>query len=87
MSKANLPQESEVDKLRDAIPPDAKDQLYGVTDTASAWLILDKRYGDKKIISMKLKTQLKTFQAEGKTDPARVIFPCHQGEDLGQQLC
>ena len=52
VSKANLPQESEVDKLRDSIPPDAKDQLYGVNDTASAWRILDKRYGDKKIISM-----------------------------------
>ena len=73
VSKANLPQESEVDKLKDNIPSDAKDQLYGVLDTASAWLILDKRYGDKKIISMKLKTQLKTIQAEGKTDPARVI--------------
>eukprot|EP00092_Neocalanus_flemingeri_P069439 GFUD01085096.1.p1 GENE.GFUD01085096.1~~GFUD01085096.1.p1 ORF type:complete len:409 (+),score=105.81 GFUD01085096.1:686-1912(+) len=73
VSKANLPQESEVDKLRDAIPPDAKDQLYGVNDMVNAWLILDKRYGDKKIIAMKLKTQLKTIQAEGKTDPARVL--------------
>ena len=73
VSKANLPAESEVDKLRDAIPSDARDQLYGITETAAAWLILDKRYGDKKIISMKLKTQLKSIQAEGKTDPARVI--------------
>ena len=46
VSKANLPQESEVDKLKDNIPADAKDQLYGVNDTASAWLILDKRYGE-----------------------------------------
>ena len=28
--KANLPEESELDKLKDAVPKDAKDQLYGV---------------------------------------------------------
>ena len=30
VSKANLPEDSEVDKLRDSIPPDAADQLYGM---------------------------------------------------------
>ena len=73
VSKANLPEESEVDKLRDSLPPDAADQLYGVTKKAKAWEILDKRFGDPKIISMKLKAQLKSIQTEGKSDPARVI--------------
>ena len=73
MSKANLPEESEVDKLRDSLPSDAKDQLYGVYTIAKAWEILEKRYGDPKIISTKLKAQLKSIQSEGQTDPARVI--------------
>ena len=74
VAKANLPEESEVDKLRDSIPRDAADQLYGVTKKSKAWEILDKRFGDPKIISMKLKSQLKSIQSEGKSDPDRVIF-------------
>ena len=73
VSKANLPEESEVDKLKDSIPSDAGDQLYGVTTTAKCWEILDKRFGDPRIISMKLKQQLKSIKSEGKSDPERVI--------------
>ena len=73
VGNANLPEESEIDKLRDSLPSDAADQLYGVTTIEKAWEILDKRFGDPKIISMKLKGQLKSIQSEGKTDPARVI--------------
>ena len=73
VSKANLPEESEVDKLRDSIPNDAKDQLYGVTTMVKCWEILDKRFGDPRIISMKLKAQLKNIKSEGKSDPDRVI--------------
>ena len=58
--KANLPEETELDKLRDAVPREAKDQLYGVTKLDEAWSILSKRYGDKMLISKKLKTQTKT---------------------------
>ena len=29
--QANLPEETELDKLRDAVPKEAKDQIYGVT--------------------------------------------------------
>ena len=59
VSKANLPEESEVDKLRDSLPGDANEQLYGVSTMEKAWSILDKRFGDSKIISTKLKNQLK----------------------------
>ena len=40
MSKAFLPEETELDKLRDAIPKDAKDQIYGVTKLVEAWDII-----------------------------------------------
>ena len=71
--KANLPVETELDKLRDVIPKDAKDQLYGVTKLDEAWSILGKRYGNKMLISKKLKNQLKGIQSEGKSDPEKVI--------------
>ena len=74
VSKANLPEESEIDKLRDSIPADAKEQLYGVKTMVKSWEILDKRFGDARIISMKLKNQLKSIQSEGSSDPDRVIF-------------
>ena len=71
--KANLPEETELDKLRDAIPKTAKDQLYGVTKLDEAWNILKIRFGDEMLISKKLKSQLKSIQSDGKSDPERVI--------------
>ena len=71
--KANLPKETELDKLRYAVPKTAKDQLYGVTKLEDAWDILKKRYGDEMLISKKLKGQLKSIQCDGKSDPERVI--------------
>ena len=73
VSKANLPEESEIDKLRDHIPADAREQLYGVKTMVKSWEILDKRFGDSRIISMKLKNQLKSVQSEGSSDPDKVI--------------
>ena len=71
--KANLPEETEMDKLRDAIPKEAKDQLYGLNKLDEAWKILTKRFGDKLLISKKLKDQLKAIQCEGKSDPEKVM--------------
>ena len=71
--RANLPEESEMDKLRDAIPREAKDQLYAVENLDEAWRILSQRYGDKLIIGKKLKNQLKSIQTSGKTDPERIV--------------
>ena len=73
VSKANLPEESEIDKLRDAIPVEAKDLLYGVKTMDESWKILDKRFGDSRIIAMKLKSQLKSVKSEGTTDPEKII--------------
>ena len=73
VNKANLPEETELDKLRDAVPKDAKDQLYGVVKLDDAWATLTQRYGDKLLISKKLKSQLKSIQCVGKSDPERVI--------------
>ena len=70
---ANLPAEAELDKLRDAIPKSAKDQLYGCKTLLEAWSIFDKRYGNPELIAKKLKDQLKNITVEGKSDPEKVI--------------
>ena len=70
---ANLPEEAELDKLRDAIPKSAKDQLYGCKNMVEAWAILDKRYGNPELIAKKLKDQLKNISVEGSSDPEKVI--------------
>ena len=73
VTQACLPVETELDKLRDNIPKDAKEQLFGVDKLEDAWTILTKRYGDPLLISRKLKAQLKNIQSTGKNDPERVI--------------
>ena len=73
VNKANLPEETELDKLRDNIPKDAKDQIYGITKLDEAWQILSRRFGDKMLLGKKLKDQLKNVQVTGKSDPERLI--------------
>ena len=73
VSKANLPEEAEVERLKENIPQEARDLLYAVTTKIKAWDILEKRYGDRGLIAKKLKSQLKSIQLEGKTDPEKVI--------------
>ena len=52
---ANLPDEAEIDRLRDALPSSAKDMLVGITKVSKAWEILNQRFGDKELIATKLK--------------------------------
>merc|ERR1711867_201925 len=73
VNKANLPEESELDKLRDNIPKEAKDQLYAVEKLDEARRILTERYGDEPSTSKKLKGQLKNIQGSGKSDPERIV--------------
>ena len=73
VGKAGLPEESELDKLRDAVPKQAKDMIYGVTKLDEAWTILGHRYGNKDLISKKLKEQLKSVMCEGKNDPEKLM--------------
>ena len=68
VSKSNLSPESELDRLRDNVPPQAAKMLFGEVTMAGAWSIMDNLYGNKTIIANKLKTQLKTIKAVGKED-------------------
>ena len=62
-----------MDKLRDNIPKDAKDQLYRAVKLDEAWNILTKMFGDKQLISKKLKSQLKNIHYVGKSYPEKII--------------
>ena len=73
VNKAGLPEDSELDKLRDAVPKQAKDMLYGVNQLCEAWKILDHRYGNKDLISRKLKDQLKNIVCEGSNEPEKLM--------------
>ena len=73
VNKAGLPEETELDKLRDSLPKQGKDMLYGVTTLEEAWKILGHRFGNKDLISKKLKEQLKNIACEGKNDPERLM--------------
>ena len=73
VSKANLPPENELDRLRESIPAQASKALFGESVMAKAWKILENLYGDKDLIANMLKTQLKNIKAKGKVDYDVVI--------------
>jgi hypothetical protein len=73
IGKAGLSAEGELDRLRDHVPVQAAKALYGETTMAGAWRILEKLYGDKDLITNKLKIQLKSIKPKGKKDQDIVI--------------
>ena len=68
VSTSNLPEESELDRLRDSIPDQAAKALYGEKEMKGAWATLQKLYGDKKLIVNKLKSQLKNITVKAKKE-------------------
>lgn len=70
---AKLCEEAEIDRLRDAVPKDAKEMLTGVVKLSKAWEILKKRFGDEDLIATKLKNELKGLVISEKTDHERII--------------
>ena len=70
---ANLCEEAEIDRLRDALPKEAKEMLTGVVKLSKAWDILKKRYGDEDLIATKLKNELKGLVISEKTDHEKII--------------
>ena len=73
VSKAGLPSESELDRLRENIPQQAAKALFGESEMDKAWKVLEGLYGDKDLIAGKLKAQLKSIKPLGKKDHDIVI--------------
>ena len=70
---SNLPEESELDRLRESIPAQASKSLYGESNMTGAWKVLECLYGDKDLNANKLKAQLKSIKGRGKSDYDVVI--------------
>ena len=68
-----LPPEHEIDLLKTRIPDEGKKKLYGVESLSSAWLLLDKLFGDKQLICQKLKSRLKNIEPKA-TEPHEVVI-------------
>ena len=70
---ARLPEEAEVDRLRDALPKEAREMLTGVNKLNKAWEVLKMRFGDEDLIATKLKNELKGLSITEKTDHEKII--------------
>ena len=46
VSAAKLPEEQELDRLRDCIPSQASISLFGESTIKGAWKVLEELYGD-----------------------------------------
>ena len=68
VSSANLPSETELDRLRENVPSQAAKALFGETVMTKAWKVLEGLYGDKDLIANRLKKQSKGIKVKGKHD-------------------
>ena len=67
------PEDFELDLLKTNIPEQGKKKLFGVESLATAWNLLDKLYGDTKLICQKLKNKLKNLQPKS-TEEHEIII-------------
>ena len=69
----NPPEEFEMDLLKSNITEQGRKKLFGVESLPIAWKLLDKIYGDKKLICQKLKNKLKNLQPKS-TEEHEIII-------------
>ena len=77
----NLPAITELDKIKENIPEKAKNRLYEANSLPMAWKILDKTYGDKRLITQKLKSKMKNLKPVSK-EPHEIIIEIHEQYDF-----
>ena len=63
--------------MKDSIPENAKNALYDVESVNEAWKILDKRYGNKKLICQKLRSKLKRLKPVN-TEPKEILIEINE---------
>ena len=67
------PAEFEMDLLKKNLPEQGKMKLFGVESMENAWILLDRLYGDKKLICQKLKNKLKSLKPKA-TEAHEVVI-------------
>ena len=72
----NPPVEYELDLMKKSIPEDGKKKLYGVDSLTTAWIQLEKMYGDRGLICQKLKSRLKNLKPTS-SEPHEIVIEIH----------
>lgn len=66
VAKCRLAEDLELDRLKDSLNPEARRAIYSMYTLEEAWRKLDMRYGNKSLISEKLKIELKSMKLSAK---------------------
>ena len=77
VSICKQPPSFELDRIKENIPEAAKKKLFDVNSLPVAWNILDKLYGDTKLITQKLKNKMKNLRPASK-EPHEIIIELHE---------
>ena len=67
--------------IKENIPENAKNRLYEANYLPMALKILDKTYGDKRLITQKLKSKMKNIKPVSK-EPHEIIIVIHEQYDF-----
>ena len=73
VSSHHPPDEFEIDLLKRHIPEEGRKKLFGCDSLSTAWHLLDKMYGDNKLIIQKLKSKLRNLRPKSK-EPHEVVI-------------
>ena len=86
VSSHKPPVEFEIDLLKLNLPEEGRKKLYGCDSLSTAWLLLDKMYGDQKLIIQKLKSKLRNLKPKSKEPHEIVIELADEVEYLIKRL-
>ena len=86
VSSHSPPSEFEIDLLKRHLPEEGKKKLYGCDSITTAWHLLDKMFGDKKLIVQKLKSKLRNLKPKSTEAHEIVIEVADEVEYLVKRL-
>ena len=67
------PEHIEISELKESLPQLAKNKLSEVDQLSEAWSLLDREYGDRKVIRAKLKAKIVNIKIKALSSPEKEI--------------
>ena len=86
VSSHHPPDDFEIDLLKRHLPEEGRKKLFGCDSLTTAWRLLDKMYGDPKLIIQKLKSKLRNLKPKSKEPHEVVIEIADEVEYLVKRL-
>ena len=80
VSVCKQPETFELDRIKENIPETARKKLFDVHSLEAAWKILDKLYGDTKLITQKLKNKMKSLKPT-RNEPHEIVIELYEEVD------